>query len=102
MWKFTLPSSDKVIKFLKDNRSITFHEEGVPDKVVGPIHALALQLLSKGIFNLGIANENKHFIGTPQLQVKHVVILKGTIVGDDDISGPSLYEEDCWDGLNYL
>ena len=80
LWKFTLPSSDKVIKFLKDNRSIIFHEDDVPDKVVGPIHALALQLLSKGIFNLGIANENKHFIGTPQLQVKHVVILKGTIL----------------------
>ena len=102
LWKLTLPSPDKVIKFLKSNKSIIFHEDDVPDKVVGPIHALALQLVSKGIFNLGISPEHKHFIGTPQLQVKHVVILKGTIVGDDGILGPSLYEEGCWEGLNYL
>ena len=86
----------------KSNKSIIFHEDDVPEKVVGPIHALALQLVSKGIFNLSISNENKHFIGTPQLQVKHVVILKGTIVGDDGILGPSLYEKRCWEGLNYL
>ena len=50
------------IKVLKVNKIDYFHEDNVPMKLMCPIHALAMQLLAKGIVVLKVSDYTK--IGT--------------------------------------
>ena len=47
------------IKTLKEKEDILVHEDDKPGSLMGPIHALALQLLSTGIISFGIKNHRK-------------------------------------------
>ena len=47
------------IKVLKVNKTADFHEDYVPVKLMGPIHALAMQLLAEGIIELKVSDHTK-------------------------------------------
>lgn len=56
------PRYKDVIKSIKGKKETIFQKGHVPDKKMGPIHALVLQLLAKGILALGVMDMTK--IGT--------------------------------------
>jgi len=67
-----MPHYKAFIKMLKENKESIFHPEDMPTKLVGPIHALSLQLLSRGIIELTVSDETK--IGTMALNSKLAMI----------------------------
>ena len=55
------PQYDFFLKTIKESKALIFEPNEVPNtnKVVGPIHALCLQLLANGIIDLKIADDAK-------------------------------------------
>ena len=78
------------IKVLKVNKTDYFHEDDVPVKLMGPIHALAMQLLAKGIVQLKVSDRTK--VGTKSLNDKDIIVALS----------PEFYDMDKWDGLTTL
>ena len=58
----TSPHYDDVIKFVKQNKDVIFEPNEVPLKVIGPIHALSLQLISNGIITLNVLDSGHPLI----------------------------------------
>jgi hypothetical protein len=48
-----------LIKFINAKREYIFNKNDVPNRVMGPIHALCLQLVAKGIIDLGICQKKR-------------------------------------------
>ena len=51
-----MPHYKAFIKYLKIKKEDIFHENNVPNKLMGPIYTLALQLLAKGIIELKVSD----------------------------------------------
>jgi len=61
------------IKAMKAKKDILFHKEDIPSVRMGPIHAIALQLLSKGIISFSISDKTR--IGDEtKLNDNHVIV----------------------------
>jgi hypothetical protein len=60
---------DDFIKFLKKTRAEYFAEGHVPDKLVGPIHGLAIQLLCKCCVVPVVVDKYLSLVGTKDLKV---------------------------------
>jgi hypothetical protein len=87
------------INAIKTKKDVIFHPDDVPHKLMGPIHALALQMLAKGIIELYVSDTTK--IGTDKISDSHVLIRipnakdeHGTILSAHGIRG-------LWDGMSY-
>jgi len=95
------PKHDKFTKFVKDKRNDIFEEGQAPGKLVGPIHALCLQLIAKGLVELDINTSEKKYVGTDKLQSNHVVIRAGVtnIAGYKEMA---MYNDSLWSGLTYV
>ncbi|KAL7548847.1 hypothetical protein ACHAWF_015173 [Thalassiosira exigua] len=93
-----LPKYDEFIKQIKKSKNEIFEPNDVPNKLMGPIHALCLQLLAKGIVDLGVSDEGKAFIGTDKLEAKHIVV-KG---GVTKTGQPAFMDDDNWTGLTLV
>ena len=53
------PKYRHFIKAMKAKKDVLFHKEDIPSVLMGPIHDIALQLLSKGIISLSIFDKTK-------------------------------------------
>ena len=60
------------VKALKVHKTDIFHKSDVPSTFIGPIHALAVQLLAKGIIKLIVSDGTK--VGTKYLNDKHILV----------------------------
>ena len=60
------------IKVLKVRKTDISHESDMPSTFMGPIHALTMQLLAKGIIELKVPDRTK--VGTNDLNDKHIVV----------------------------
>ena len=67
---------------------------------MGPIDALALQLLGKGIIAFDIADSTK--VGTKELNDSHVILYLPNSIDGDGTSLPAYTIDSCWDGLNWV
>ena len=65
-------------------------EDDVPVKLMGPIHALAMQLLAKVIVELKVSDRTK--VGTKSLNDKDIMVALS----------PEFYDMEKWDGLTGL
>jgi hypothetical protein len=65
--------------------------------MMGPIHALCLQLVATGILELGISDKNKNLIGKTDLTPKSIVIKLG-VVNEQ----PSVLLDNYWEGLSLV
>ena len=91
---------DAFIKYLKEEKLRFFADGNIPDKHVGPIHGVAIQLLCKRSIVPYIDEKYKHLIGTEDLNTSHV-LLKGGISRDNDgLQVPVLNTDNAWVGLN--
>ena len=55
----------KFVKLMKTNKGLIFHEDDVPGREMGQVHALCLQMIAKGIIELKV--NNKTNIGTDEM-----------------------------------
>ena len=94
------PDYKDFIKSIKQKKEFIFHENNVPKKSMGPIHALLLQLVAKGIISVSISDVSK--IGTDKLISKHVVICLSNTVDADGITMPAHMIDSLWEGLTYI
>ena len=67
------PRHDQLLKYVKTIKNDIFVLGAVPNKVVGPIHALCLQLVANSIVEFMVSDEGKSSIGINKLKAKHVV-----------------------------
>ena len=92
-----MQTAGALIKFIKSNKGDIFHKNNVPNKMMGFIHALCLQLFAKGIVELGISDEKKNLIGKPDLSPMNVIVQLG-IEGNDTV----VLIDSFWEGLNLV
>ena len=86
------------IKALKSKKEDIFHASNVPNKKMGPIHALALQLLSRGIISVDVVDRTK--LGTDKLREEHLTVSLPNAPDSDGCIFPSYTIPSTWDGLN--
>ena len=69
------------MKMLKANKQSIFHTDNLPKTNMGQYHALALQLVAKGVIALDVTETSK--IGTNKLSTDHIgIILPNASNGD--------------------
>lgn len=86
-----------LIKFIKSNKGDIFHKNDVLHKMMGPIHALYLQLFAKGIIELGISDDKKNIIGKIDVSPLNMVVRLG-IQGND----PAVLIDSFWEGIHLV
>ena len=89
--KSQTPSS--LIKFVKDNKHLIFHKDDQPTTLMGPIHALCLQLLACGIIELATADTIS--IGKKDVGINNIVIKVGQSNGE-----PNVLMDSHWDAIH--
>jgi hypothetical protein len=85
-----------LIESIKTNNTDIFGGS-IPMIGMGPIHALCLQLVAKGIIHLGICDNKKHCIGKKELNPWSVIVKLGIV----DID-PSVLQDYFWEGINVM
>ena len=83
------------LNLIKANQSKIWPEGKVP-KVVGPLHALCLQLLAKDIIQLYVPPDFVSNVGTMKLEAQHVCVKTGYL---KDKKMLAIKDDDCWKGL---
>ena len=87
------------IKLLKEKKKDYFHKKGIPGKQMGPIHALALQMVANKIIEVYVPPQHSSKVSTTGLLDKHLCVrLTNGIVPSEDGS----YESDGSEGVNQL
>ncbi len=89
------PTPAELVKFIKVNKDNIYID--LPNKLMGPIHALCLQLVANGILNLLVAVCHRSLIGKNTLNDKHVVLCLGVKEGDE----PVLLNDRYWEGMHF-
>ena len=67
---------------------------------MGPIHALVLQLIAKGIVALGISDSTK--TGTAKLNDNDVMLYLPNEMNDNGTCLPAYTIDSYWEGLNWI
>jgi len=84
----TKPLTPKaLLKLLKQNKTTIFHSAHVPNKKTGQFHALAIQLLAKGIIGLEVTDTSK--LGTNKLTADHLGITLPNVMDSDGLMLPA-------------
>ena len=86
-----------LIKLIKSNKNQIYHKNDIPNKMMGPIHALCLQLVAKRIIELAITDDKKNLIGMTDLSPLNVIV-RLVIDGND----PAEMNDTAWEGLNLV
>ena len=85
---------------MKDKKKSIFAEGHVPDKLMGPIHALALQMFARGIINIVVTKNDK--VGTNKLQNEHFAVIMTFREDNKGALVPSYTIPSIWKGFNFV
>ena len=89
------------IKLLYDAREQIWHSSCVPNKLMGPVHALALKLFASGIVHMIVLGKDTEKIGTEMLHSKNI----GVCIAIQNVGGvrsPSYSNESAWESINHV
>jgi hypothetical protein len=86
-----------LVKFIKSKKDEIYHIDDVPNRMMGPIHALCLQLVAKSIIELAIADDKRNLIGKTDLSPLNVIV-RLVINGND----PAVMNDTAWEGFNLV
>ena len=89
-----------LIKMLKSNKQLIFHEDHIPKTTIGQYHALALQLVAKGVIGLDVTETSK--IGTNKLTTDHIGLIFLNASDGDEIILPAYMLDHMYAGLTSL
>ena len=95
-----MPHYKAFVKSLKIKKEDIFHADDVPSKLMGPIHALALQLLAKGIIELKVSDQTK--VGTDNLNGTHIIVGLANACNSEGITMLDFCMEESWSGLSCI
>ena len=70
------------------------------NKLMGPIYALALQLLAKGITELKVSDQTK--VGTNNLNDTNIIVDLANACDSEGIMMPAFSMKESWSGLSYI
>ena len=90
-------TTSALIKSIKSKKDEIYHKDDVPNKMMGPIHALCLQLVAKSIIELAIADDKRNLIGKTDLSPLNVIV-RLVINGND----PAVMNDTAWEGFNLV
>jgi hypothetical protein len=90
-----MQSSAALIKFVKTKKKEIYCN--VPNRMMGPIHALCLQLVATHILKFGKSDKNKNLIGKTDSTPKRVIVKLGIVNGE-----PSVLLYNYWEGLSLV
>ena len=90
------PTMADFIKAMKKDRQLIFHRDDVT-KNMEQIHALVLQLFSKGVVELAVIDKTK--IGTDKLHKEHLFV-KTMLAKKGGVVLPACMFPNSWSGLN--
>jgi len=76
------PTTDELVKFVKDRQQLIFHQNDQPTTGMGPIHALCLQLIATGILEFGIDETRARRVGKSDIHMGNIVIQLGSESGE--------------------
>ena len=96
------PKAREFVKALKLKKEFFFHENHVPKTNMGPIHALCLQLLGRGIIGLHSSDSSK--IGTDKFDENDVVVRLLDAVDESDPDQclhPAYTLNERWNGMTF-
>ena len=88
------------MKMLKANKLSIFHADHVPKANMGQYHALALQLVAKGVIALEVNDTSK--IGTNKFNADHVGITLPNTSDGDGIVLPAYMLDHIYAGLTSM
>ena len=91
------PVFKELIPFLKSVKGEIFEPGEVADSDVAPLHALALQLVAKGIIDFDVKDDSRRYIGTNKLVYNMVTIKLGA-----NKDGLICYQDQSWSGLRFV
>ena len=94
------PHYKALIKTIKEHKDFIFHPKHVPTTKMGPIHALVLQLLSKGILGLGVNDIKK--IGKKSLSTNNVTMTLPFAINEEGMKLPAYFLTQKWVGMNMV
>ena len=89
-----------LIKMLKSNKHLIFHKDHVPNTTMSQYHALALQLIAKGVIGLNVTENSK--IGTNKISTDNIGIMLLNGTDRDGIILPAYMLDQVYDGLTTL
>jgi hypothetical protein len=101
--KFLVGSMDakSLLAFLKSEKDNYFADGSVPNRHVGPIHALAIQLVCKGSIIPTVEDKYHNLIGTDNLKTNHV-IFKAGVRQENGVAVPIINTDGAWESLNCI
>ena len=71
---YKCPTPKDLVQYIKQQKLHIFHKNDVPNKFMGPVHALCLQLVATGIIDMSVHADKKSLIGKRDLNIGNVVI----------------------------
>jgi len=82
----------------KPKKHLIFRKDHMPKTTMGQYHALALQLVAKGVIGLDVTETSK--IGTNKLTINHIGINLPNAYDGDGIILPAYMLDHVYGGLN--
>ena len=93
--------SREFVKLMKANKGLIFHQNDVPGREMGQVHALFLQMIAKGIIQLKVDDKTK--IGTVKVTRRDLSVAC-PIVKRMRIRHTHCYEnyrmDEMWEGID--
>ncbi len=89
------PTSKGLVKVIKLHKEKIYQSNDVPNRLMGPIHALCLQLIANGMILLLVHNDKQAMIGKTDLRTSHVVL---KLQFENDTAAVLI--DRYWDGFN--
>ena len=91
------------VKLMKAHKGLIFHEDDVPGREMGRVHALCLQMTAKGIIELKMDDETK--MGTDKVTRRELSVACPIITCKRVRNGLTYYYEsyrmdEMWEGIN--
>ena len=84
----------QLVKFIKLNKTSIYHKNDVPKTIVGPIHAICLQLIAVRILELSVLDKKKDLVGTKGIVPAHVTVRLGI-----DNKEPRILKDSYWERI---
>jgi hypothetical protein len=94
-------NAKSLLAFLKSEKDNYFAEGSVPNRQVGPIHALAIQLVCKGSIIPTVDDKFHNLIGTENLKSNHI-IFKAGVRQENGVVVPIVNTDGAWESLNCI
>jgi hypothetical protein len=94
---YKCPAPKDLLQYIKHQKLHIFHKNNVPNKFMGPVHALCLQLVATRIIDMSVHADKQSLIGKRDLNIGNVVLCLGV----DDCK-PQILKDCYWERITIV